>query len=161
MTTTPSEQKLTLSVSKESLTFQYLVPEAGAYLGTVDNQSISFKAPLRLTGVLEDYCVPTPPEFYPRTDGPHVVVLFAADGEYTVESPPSFRVVLPYESFAERVAPGFYLGSITGASITFQITSGRRSATPIHTTLPGGDYVKGVDIPILIQVAAPLVDAST
>jgi hypothetical protein len=159
MTTTPSEQKLTLSVSKESLTFQYLVPEAGAYLGTLSGSLIHFRAPLRLTGVAEDYCV-VPPEFYLRTDGPHVVVLFTADGEYTVESPPSFRVVLPYESFAERVTPGFYLGSITGASITFKVPTGRRSTAPIHTTLPGGDYVKGVDIPLLIQVAAPLVDAS-
>lgn len=157
---TPSEQKLTLSVSKESLTFLYLVPEAGAYLGTVDNQSIYFKAPLRLTGVLEDYCVPTPPEFFFSSRKPRVVVRFAPYGNYTVEDPPTFRVVLPYESFAERVAPGFYFGSTTGASITFLVPSGRRSTVAIHTTLPGGDYVKGVDIPTLIQVAAPLVDAS-
>lgn len=156
MTSNPTEQQLTLSVSKESLTFQYLVPEAGAYLGTSRGSLIHFRAPLRLTGVTEDYCVPNNPS------GPQLrVVRFTKDGDYTVEDPPSFRALLPYESFAERVAPGFYIGSITGAAITFQITSGRRSATPIHTTLPGGDYVKGVDIPILIQVAAPLVDAST
>ena len=157
--TNPSKQQLSISVSTESLSFQYLVPEAGVYLGSISGSRIFLRAPMRLTGVAEDYCV-VPPKFYLRTKGPHVVVLFNADGEYTVEPPPSLRTVLPYESFADRVAPGFYLGSITGASITFQVPNGRRSTTPIHTTLPGGDYVKGVDVPILIQVADPVVDTS-
>lgn len=153
--TTPSEQKLSLYVSKESLTFQYLTPEAGAYLGAMIGPAISFKAPLRLTGIAEDYSVPAPPELFFGSKGPHFVVRFTKDGYYTVENPPTFNVAL-----SMGVPPGFYLGKATGTALQFDAPPlGRRDTWTHHTLIPGGEAVKGVDVPILVEVVAPALDA--